>query len=217
MISLLLFKRIIIFILSILVFAFIVGTVPGLVYYNSHPLYYKELIGEYSKANELDPYMVSAIIKVESRYNKDAISPKDARGLMQIGEQTGEWGAKELEINDYNSQTLFDPEKNIRIGTWYLSKLRKEFGDRNDIILAAYNGGSGNVSKWLNNKEHSKDGTALENIPFKETREYVKKVNKNYETYKKIYKDTNFEDGSFNSIYIDYIYNILNYFKDASN
>lgn len=70
---------------------------------------------------------------------------------------------------------IFDPETNIRLGCWYLSKLYKEFG-KLDLVIAAYNGGSGNVKKWLENNEYSKDGENLHDIPFKQTSKYVEKV-----------------------------------------
>lgn len=207
------FKKIIIMFLLLLILAFIVITGAGVVYYISYPLYYKEYIGKYSNENDLDPYLVASIIKVESGYDKDALSPKNAKGLMQITEGTGKWGAEELGIADYENQVLFNPEQNIKIGTWYLRKLREEFGDNNDLILAAYNGGSGNVNKWLDNKDYSKDGIVLEDIPFKETRNYVKKVGKNYKTYKKAYSNTDFMNDNFHSKYIDFIYKIINYIR----
>ena len=81
---------------------------------------------------------------------------------------------------------IFEPEDNIRIGCWYLNRLYREFGDL-DLVIAAYNGGSGNVKKWLADEEFSSDGENLETIPFKETASYVEKVKYNYEMYKKIY------------------------------
>ena len=72
------------------------------------------------------------------------------------------------------------------IGCWYLNRLYKEFGNT-DLVIAAYNGGSGNVSKWLADEKYSQDGKKLHIIPFDETDKYVKKVNRNYEQYNKIY------------------------------
>ena len=93
------------------------------------------------------------------------------------------WGAEELNLKNVD---IFDPETNIRLGCWYLSKLYKEFG-KLDLVIAAYNGGSGNVKKWLENNEYSKDGENLHDIPFKQTSKYVEKVKNNYEHYNKIY------------------------------
>jgi soluble lytic murein transglycosylase len=154
----------------------------------SYPLGYLDLIKKYSKEYNVDPYLVAAIINVESRYDKEAISSKKARGLMQISPTTGEWAAQELAIEDFTLEKLFEPEINIRIGTWYLKVLSEEFDNNLQLILAAYNGGSGNVSKWLGNKDYSKDGLVLSKIPFKETEEYIKKVERNLKIYRIIYK-----------------------------
>lgn len=182
--------------------------------YTLYPLEYKGDIGQYSQENGIDPYLVASIINVESRFRKDAISGKNARGLMQIGEQTGSWGASELEIENYDVESLFDPQTNIRIGSWYIKKLGKEFDGKLDLILAAYNGGSGNVNKWLKDKEYSSDGLTLDKIPFAETENYLKKVKSNYRVYKKIYKDEDFKDGNFSLLYVDFIYIIKNYIGD---
>ncbi|MCG4722862.1 transglycosylase SLT domain-containing protein, partial [Alistipes putredinis] len=69
---------------------------------------------------------------------------------------------------------------------WYLSKLYKEFNDL-DLVIAAYNGGSGNVNKWLNDEAYSKDGNKLHEIPFNETKNYLGKVKENYIIYKSLY------------------------------
>jgi soluble lytic murein transglycosylase len=82
---------------------------------------------------------------------------------------------------------LNDPEFNIRIGCWYLNNLNTEFKYNTEVVLAAYNGGRGNVQKWLKSSEHSSDGKTLKYIPFKETDKYVKKVRVNYRIYKYLY------------------------------
>lgn len=100
---------------------------------------------------------------------------------------------------------IFDPETNIRLGCWYLNKLYKEFG-KLDLVIAAYNGGSGNVRKWLENNDYSKDGENLHDIPFEQTSKYVEKVKNNYKHYNEIYGKkgkTNEENKSLN-IYFSY-------------
>lgn len=178
-------RRIVFFILVILVLII----VSHLYYTFTYPLSYRGLIKKYANEFNIDPYLISAIINVESNFNKDALSPKDARGLMQITTSTGEWGAKELNINNFTLDLLYDPEINIQIGTWYLKQLGKEFDNNLQLMLAAYNGGSGNVNKWLKNQEYCEDGKTLKKIPFKETEEYVEKVLKNYQVYKRIYQN----------------------------
>ncbi len=175
------------------IFRLVVGAIVGIIvlvtlFFYRFPLDYKDLIKTYSKEYSLDPYLVAAIIKVESGFNKDAISNKDARGLMQIGKQTGQWASEVLRIPDYNEDSLFEPRTNIRIGTWYLNNLYKEFGGNLDLVLAAYNAGSGNVTKWLQSEECSLDGETLCYIPFGETRDYLDKVKASYDIYKKVYR-----------------------------
>ena len=94
---------------------------------------------------------------------------------MQIREATGEWAAGLLDMEQYQKQTLFEANINIQIGCWYLNKLTNQFGTT-QIALAAYNAGSGNVSKWLQDSRYSDDGITLKEIPYGETKRYVKKV-----------------------------------------
>ena len=151
-----------------------------------YPDKYSDYIRQYSEKYDLDPYLVRAIIKAESNYNPNAVSRKNARGLMQISEITGEWAAQKLNIENYTKEMLFDVETNISIGCWYLSVLYSEFGST-DLVLAAYNAGSGNVSRWLKDKKFSSDGRNLDKIPFKETERYLSKVKNNYKIYKILY------------------------------
>lgn len=153
-----------------------------------YPVKYHDLVQQYSEKYNIDPYLVLAIIKVESNFKPEAVSPKNARGLMQISEKTGKWGADKLKLADYVNENLFDPETNILIGCWYLSVLYGEFNDT-DLVLAAYNGGSGNVNQWLKDSKLSATGKHLDKIPFKETEQYIKKVNNSYIIYKKLYEN----------------------------
>lgn len=206
-------KKIITRVIVFVILIFIISSAIGLVVYSIYPLHYKDYIGESSMEHSLDPYLVAAIINTESSFNKNAISPKDARGLMQIAEQTGQWGSEQLGLENYEKEDLFDPKLNIEIGTWYLEKLEREFDGDWDNILAAYNGGSGNVNKWLKDEEYSKDGKTLDKIPFKETENYVKKVKADYDSYKKIYESINFIEESYDSTFIEYIYRLKDNIK----
>jgi soluble lytic murein transglycosylase len=151
-----------------------------------YPQKYSEYVEKYSKEFNLDKNIVYSVIKVESKFNSNAVSKKDAKGLMQIRDIPRDWAAEELKIKDVD---IFDPETNIRIGCWYLSKLYDEFG-KLDLVIAAYNGGSGNVKKWLEDDKYSKDGENLHSIPFDQTSNYVDKVKKYYKEYKRIYGDS---------------------------
>lgn len=155
----------------------------------NYPLSYQMLIKKYSDEFNVDPYLIAAIINVESKYDKDAISKKDARGLMQISPITGKWASEELNIDDFDVEDLFDPELNIMIGCWYLSILSQEFDNNLPLMLAAYNAGSGNVVKWLQDEKYSDDGESLKDIPFAETKDYVKKVQRNISIYRVLYED----------------------------
>jgi len=152
-----------------------------------YPIKYEEYIIKYSNQYELDYILVASVIRVESKYKKDAQSHRGARGLMQITLGTGRWVAEEIGISEYSNDLLYDPEMNILIGCWYLNKLKDQFQDNIPIVLAAYNGGSGNVSKWLKDERYSDDGKNLKHIPFKETEEYVEKVRKQYKIYEFLY------------------------------
>ncbi|MDI9216395.1 lytic transglycosylase domain-containing protein [Clostridium tertium] len=179
------FKRI----LTILITVFIAYIGITLVMKNYvFPYKYADYVNKYSEEYEVDPYLVLAVIKTESNFNKEAVSKRDAKGLMQIMDTTGEWAAKEIGINYFIPSMLFDPELNIKMGCWYLKNLENEFNENLDLILAAYNGGSGNVNKWLNDEEYSLDGENLDYIPFPETKKYVDKVKANYNIYKYLHE-----------------------------
>lgn len=152
------------------------------------PIYHRDLIFRYSVEYDVDPYLIAAIIRSESKFYYKATSPKDARGLMQISPITGMWAAEVLGIEDYGPERLYEPEINIMIGCWYVHILEKEFAGNLKNVIAAYNGGSGNVTRWLADKRYSSDGKNLGHIPFGETRNYVEKVIYNYRVYSNLYK-----------------------------
>lgn len=152
-----------------------------------YPLKYEAYIMTYSTKYNVDPNLVAAVIKAESNFDEDAISHKGAYGLMQIMPDTADWIASQIGMDDITYDMLYNPEINIRMGCWYLDNLSVEFNDNIELMMAAYNGGRGNVQKWLKNDEYSKDGENLHLIPFNETKRYVKKVNRNYKIYKKLY------------------------------
>jgi len=152
-----------------------------------YPLKYSELVVKYSSEYDLDRNLVYSIIKAESGFNDQAISPRDAKGLMQILDSTGEWAAEKIKIENFDSSMLMEPETNIRIGCWYIAKLLDQYSQNTELALAAYNAGSGNVSKWLKDTNISKNGKTLDRIPFEETENYVAKIKKYNNMYKKLY------------------------------
>lgn len=152
------------------------------------PYKYSENVNQFSKEYDIDPLLVLAIIKTESNFNQNAVSTREAKGLMQIMDKTGEWAAEKIGINYFLPNMLFDPKLNIQMGCWYLANLEQEFIDL-DLVIAAYNGGSGNVTKWLDDEKYSKDGKKIDYIPFPETKKYVDKVKTNYSIYKYLYRN----------------------------
>ena len=152
------------------------------------PYKYKAYVDKYSVMYDVEPLMILSVMKAESNFNPNAQSKKDAMGLMQITKSTGTWIAEQQGIIDFNTELLLDPEVNIRFGSWYLDNLYNQFEDW-DLVIAAYNAGRGNVDKWLNNPEHSKDGEKLHHIPFNETDKYLKKVKVYYNIYSTFYNN----------------------------
>jgi len=180
------FKILLIFILSL--FILCIALMYGWVQRRMYPLKYEELIIRYASEYRLDPYLVCAVIWVESKFDATATSHRGARGLMQVIPATGQWAAEKLGIEGYNDDSLYDPAVNIQIGCWYLDNLRRQFNGNIDLALAAYNGGSGNVEKWLKDPRYSKDGEGLDDIPFKETRDFVARVWNAYDKYRRLYR-----------------------------
>ena len=148
-----------------------------------YPMNYKKEVHEYSEQNKVDPLLTFAIIKAESNFNENSISTSNAKGLMQLMDATAADMAKRLEIGEYN---LFKPDDNICLGTKYISTLLQYYNNNIYLALAAYNAGIGNVNKWIENGIIKEDGSDIENIPFKETQNYVRKVMRNYRIYEKI-------------------------------
>lgn len=156
-------------------------------YAKTRPVQYASLIHRYADEYRLDPNLVIAVIKTESDFHIDAVSPMDARGLMQILPETAEWIAKELDEQDsYQLEDLFEPDTNVRYGTFYLRYLIDHFKNQ-DLAIAAYNGGMGNVTNWIDEDTITREGGNLEQIPIDETRDYVHKVNTNREMYERLY------------------------------
>ena len=144
------------------------------------PVAYSDIIHKYSSENELDPLLVMAVIKTESNFVADAHSGY-AGGLMQLTEETALEMSEDMGFTYYD---YMDPETNVKIGCYYLKYLIDFYEGNVDTALAAYNGGMGNVYKWLNDPNYSDDGITLKDIPFPETKNYVQRVNTAWEQYK---------------------------------
>lgn len=148
------------------------------------PLKYENEIQKYSQQYGLDKYLVMGVIRAESSFDHKAHSGV-ARGLMQITDDTAKWIAAKIG-EDYHKDMVEEPELNIKMGCYYLSYLIERYGNT-DTALAAYNAGMGNVSSWLKDKNYSADGKTLDEIPYGETKRYVKRVNLLWKIYQKMY------------------------------
>ena len=162
-------------------------SLTGTVLKKLYPLTYSEYVQKYSDEYGLDKTLVYSVIKAESGFDPKAVSPRDAKGLMQIMDSTGEWAAQKIKIKSFESNMLLEPETNIRIGCWYMARLLKQYDQNTELALAAYNAGSGNVAKWLKDTSVSSDGRTLDRIPFEETKNYVERIKKYHKMYKKLY------------------------------
>lgn len=179
-------KRILISILCIALIVYLSIFAYRIIIRAIYPVRYSEYIEENSEKYGLDKYLVMGVIKAESNYIYDAHSGV-ARGLMQITDETAVWISKQLDI-EFTHEDIEKPEKNIEMGCFYLNYLISHYKNT-DVALAAYNAGMGNVNKWLSSEEYSVDGEKLSYIPYKETREYIKKVNKYQQKYKDLYSE----------------------------
>ncbi len=177
----------VIIVISILL-GFAVDLIWDRVEKSTHPDDYIEYVRKYAYEYNIPESVIFAVIKVESDFDTEAESVAGARGLMQMMPSTFEWLTSDEHLGEnLHKNKLFDPEVSIRYGTYYLNYLYQKF-DRNwDTALAAYNAGEGNVAKWLADPEYSDGEGNLTNIPFKETKNYVVKVNNEMDTYKKLY------------------------------
>ena len=152
-----------------------------------YPQKYQEYVYKYSDELGIDPMLTYAIIKTESNFDEEnAESKSGAIGLMQLMEKTAEEQAGKLNL-EYTKEILYNPELNLKLGLNYFNTLLDYFEQNYILAFAAYNAGLGNVEKWIASGTIKKDGSDIENIPFKETNMYVRKVIKNYEIYKELY------------------------------
>lgn len=177
-------RRRILLIFFLVLLALNVDSIGRVVY----PFPYRETTFYYARVYNVDPFLLAAVMKTESDFNSRAVSVRGARGLMQIMPDTGRWVARQLGDHAFNPDRLFEPETSIKFGSWYIADLGKEFRGDTVLVLAAYNGGRGNVQEWLSNKDLSGGKSTIDQIPFPETRHYVKKVLLYHRIYSYLYR-----------------------------
>jgi soluble lytic murein transglycosylase len=152
-----------------------------------YPLGFWDLVEPEAVARGLDPFLVVALIRQESLFDSDARSSADALGLMQILPATGHRLAAESGSADFRSAELYEPGRNVALGTTYLRNLRDRYGGNLPRVLAAYNAGEAAVDKWQRRYPDMEDDVFVESISYRETRGYVKRVLQNRRLYEALY------------------------------
>jgi len=161
--------------LAALAAAVIVPRLPDVVRELALPLAHEDIIRQQADAKKLDASLLAAVIYAESRF-RDATSHAGARGLMQITPETARYIANLSGGTAFEQGDLSTPQVNISYGAYYLRYLLSRYDQNTVLALAAYNGGEGNVDRWLARASLSERAFGREQIPFTETREYVDRV-----------------------------------------
>jgi soluble lytic murein transglycosylase len=151
------------------------------------PLRHEDIIRQQAHDKKVDPALVAALIYTESRF-RDQTSVAGAKGLMQITPGTAKFierlsGGTTFELADLSS-----PQVNISYGTYYLRYLLDRYGDNEALALAAYNGGEGNVDRWVDGARQKGEALSIDAIPFRETRAYVRSVQRLKREYRRTYR-----------------------------
>lgn len=149
-----------------------------------YPMPFRPLIEQWSTTHRLNPALVLALIRQESRFETAITSSADAKGLMQVIPPTADWVADQIGLADYD---LTDPDNNIQLGTWYLNYTHQEYGDNSLYAVASYNAGPGSVADWIGRFDTSDADQFIAQIPFPETKNYVRSVFENYWNYLRLY------------------------------
>lgn len=152
-----------------------------------HPLRYESLIATEAKSAHLDPYLIAAVINVESGFREGVTSKAGAVGLMQLIPSTASAVAREAGLPEQvTARTLENPGTNVRVGTRYLAFLIKHYDGDTQLALAAYNAGMTNVDKWV--ADAKRTGTPFtEAIAFPATRHYVDEIETQALQYRELY------------------------------
>jgi soluble lytic murein transglycosylase len=166
----------------------------GVLFYQSnwlgrmmYPIKYRAEIDASAAEFRVDPLLIAAIIRVESNYKPELVSNKGAIGLMQIMPDTAQWILAMEGFSSLNMDALYDPKSNIRMGAKYIELLNRQFNSNLAEVLASYNAGPGNVSKWRESNIWDGKMESINQIRFWETRKYVDRVFYYYKKYQKTY------------------------------
>jgi soluble lytic murein transglycosylase len=151
------------------------------------PLPYQKDLVSCARRQNLDPYMVAALIRQESEFNPQALSSAHAYGLTQVVPSTGRALARRAGVRRFSNRALFQPSINLKLGTYYLRSLLDQWGGKWEQTLASYNAGKSRVSDWLAWNNYEEPAEFVESIPFTETRDYVEAVLRNAAVYRELY------------------------------
>jgi soluble lytic murein transglycosylase len=151
-----------------------------------YPFPYLREIEKWSSERQLNPLLVTALMRQESRFESKIKSVAGATGLMQVMPDTGKWIASKIKL-DNKTLDLENPNDNIMLGTWYLNYTHERYNNNSMLAIASYNAGPGNVSRWLQTIPNQDPDEFVEAIPFGETKNYVRQVFGNYWNYLRLY------------------------------
>lgn len=154
-----------------------------------YPVKYEDEVRVSSQAFQVDPYLIMAIIRVESSFDPEVSSHKGAYGLMQLMPDTAKWMVDDGHFDAQFLERLEEPAVNIHMGSWYIGQLLRQFEGNPVAAIAAYNAGPGRVDAWLRENEWDGELRNIEEIPFGETRHYVQRVLFYYDKYKEVYPE----------------------------
>ncbi|MBX7232200.1 MAG: transglycosylase SLT domain-containing protein [Bdellovibrionales bacterium] len=156
---------------------------------SAFPLAYEQWVGKYSNKFSVQKEWVWSLMRAESHFKPDVLSPVGAKGLMQLMPYTGRQVARLLgEDHNFQAMSLLDPETNLRLGVRYLQRLSEKYKKSFPLVAAAYNAGPHRVDGWIANFGHLEMDEFIEHIPFLETRNYVKKVVSYFFIYRSLYQ-----------------------------
>ncbi len=157
------------------------------------PRKYMHFIEEYSKMSQIDPYMVISIIRQESVFQEGAVSRANALGLMQIMPHVGNKVAESLDMGTLTRDELLEPQTNLKLGITHLAELYKKFKGNFILTAAAYNSSEEKVKEWRKRFPSKNIYQFIEDIPYYETRKYVKMNVRNYFNYLRTYTDRDWQ------------------------
>jgi soluble lytic murein transglycosylase len=152
------------------------------------PLRHEDIIRQQADQKGIDPALIAGVIYAESHFRDGQVSAAGAQGLMQLTPETARYIARKSGGVAFKIDDLGTPQVNIAYGAYYLRYLMKRYGDNENFALAAYNGGEGNVDRWIAKARAKDEALTIDAIPFAETRAYVTKVQDAQAEYRRTYR-----------------------------